>query len=115
MIRPKENPSQRRPSPRQPSAPNKQNPEDLDRPGPGRRTSEYDRQSSRGLNTDQQRKVVNERDPNAQSQDSNPRNDNTTDSTESSSRSEVPSDNSNERIEAPDDQNEVNPRSPKVN
>ena len=79
--------------------------EEFERSIPGRRTPEIELQQDRAVNEDEQLKVVNQREDNAQSRK------------ETSENEEGRADGSkeNERIEAGDDNNEVHPRSPKVN
>lgn len=79
--------------------------EEFQRSTPGRRTPETGKKHDRVVNEDEQLKVVNQREDNAQSQK------------ETSENAESRADGSkeNERLEAADDNNEVNPRSPKVN
>jgi hypothetical protein len=81
--------------------------EDFDGTVPGRRSPEYEKQHARVLNEDEQNKVVNRREDNAQT------------STEASSHDvdsfDRPNENQNDRLEAGDDNNEVNPRPRKVN
>jgi hypothetical protein len=79
--------------------------EEFERSIPGRRTPEIEKQRDRVVNEDEQLKVVNQREDNAQSRK------------ETSENSEGRADGSkeNERLEAADDNSEVNPRSPKVN
>jgi hypothetical protein len=113
MSRPK-NPTEKvarkrnRPSPR---TRQREDHDDYTRTIPGRRTPENERRSERVVNEDEQLKVVNEREDNAQSRDN---------ATASGQRSETETNRTdqpheNERVEAGDDNNEVHPREPKVN
>ena len=79
--------------------------EEFERTIPGRRTPEIEKKHDRVVNEDEQLKVVNQSEDNAQSRNA------------TSENEEGPADGSkeNERLEAPDDNNEVNPRAPKVN
>ena len=79
--------------------------EEFERTIPGRRTPEIEKKHDRVVNEDEQLKVVNQSEDNAQSRKA------------TSENEEAPADGSkeNERLEAADDNNEVNPRSPKVN
>ncbi|HEX6222794.1 MAG TPA: hypothetical protein VFZ52_00190 [Chryseolinea sp.] len=79
--------------------------EEFQRTIPGRRNPQAEKQHDRVVNEDEQLKVVNQREDNAQSRKVN------------SEKEEGRADgsNENERLEAADDNNEVNPRSPKVN
>ena len=79
--------------------------EEFERTIPGRKTPEIEKKHDRVVNEDEQLKVVNQSEDNAQSRKV------------TSDNKEGPADGSkeNERLEAADDHNEVNPRSPKVN
>ena len=79
--------------------------EEIERTIPGRRGPEIEKKHDRVVNEDEQLKVVNQSEDNAQSRNA------------TSENEESPADGSkeNERLEAADDNNEVNPRSPKVN
>lgn len=74
---------------------------------PGKRNPEYVKQHDRAVNEDEQEKVVNVREDNAQS-DPEPQTNEVDDSTGTS-------ENQNDRLEAGDDNSEVNPRPRKVN
>jgi hypothetical protein len=114
MKRPKENPNEQTRRSRHQTSNRKnkpgQNSEDFDRTIPGRRTPEYERFSNRTVNEDEQKKAVNNPEDNAQSRGEISENENTSDT-----QAPYDEENSNERLEAGDDQSEVNPRSPKVN
>ena len=85
------------------SRPRKEN-EELKRSTPVRRNPESEKRD-RVVNEDEQLKVVNQREDNAQSR-----------KPVSENEGALPDgSNENERLEAADDNNEVNPRSPKVN
>jgi hypothetical protein len=115
MSRPKETTKKEttKKSPRSPSreqrGPNKN---EHDRSTPGRRNPEYEKLHSRAVNEDEQLKIVNNREDNAQSSSNNNRK-TETDATNSSIPEGVQDE--NDRVEAGDDQSEVNNRSPKVN
>ena len=79
--------------------------EEFERTIPGRRTPLAEKKHDRVVNEDEQLKVVNHREDNAQT----PK----VDSDKEEGRAD--GSNENERLEAADDNNEVNPRSPKVN
>ena len=81
--------------------------DEFERSIPGKRTPEYVKQHDRTVNEDEQQKVVNVREDNAQSTPEPQRNE----TNESSGTAE----NQNDRLEAGDDNNEVNPRPRKVN
>ena len=81
--------------------------EEFERTIPGRRTPEYEKQQSRVLNEDEQNKIVNRREDNAQTHGEPASND--VDSYD------LPNENQNDRLEAGDDNSEVNPRPRKVN
>lgn len=111
MNRPKENTKKSAPrskTPRERRGPNRN--ED-DRTIPGRRNPEYEKIHSRAVNEDEQLKVVNTREDNAQSPPDNSKEEN------KPTNSSVPEgiQDENERVEAGDDQSDVNDRSPKVN
>jgi hypothetical protein len=90
---------------KQPSVPNrKRRTEDHERTIPGRRTPEPERKRDRIVNEDEQLKAVNNREDNAQSQPAGLEHE-----------PEVQSSPENIRLEAPDDNSEVNPRLRKVN
>ena len=76
-----------------------------DRTLPGRRSPGNEKQRERVVNEDEQLKVVNNREDNAQSVNTSPPEENRSSSQE----------NENERLEAGYDNSEVNPRPPKVN
>jgi hypothetical protein len=78
---------------------------EFERSIPGRKTPESEKQHDRVVNEDEQLKVVNQREDNAQSRDT----------TSENATSRADGSNENERLEAADDNNEVHPRSPKVN
>jgi hypothetical protein len=78
--------------------------EEYERTIPGRTTPEPERKRGRIVNEDEQLKAVNIREDNAQSQPADPKNE-----------PEVQSSPENVRLEAPDDNSEVNPRLRKVN
>ncbi len=103
MSRPKN------PSAKQSPKASRENREEHERtiPGTGNRTPEYVKQNARVVNEDEQNKVVNRREDNAQAQeDSFAYADNSPDR---------PSENQNDRMGAGDDNSEVNPRPRKVN
>ena len=79
--------------------------EEFERTIPGRRPPEIEKKHDRVVNEDEQLKVVNQSEDNAQSRNVTRENE------------ESPADGSkeNERLEAPDDNNEVHPRAPKAN
>lgn len=90
---------------KQPSGPSrKRGMEGYERTIPGRRTPEPERKRDRIVNEDEQLKAVNIREDNAQSQP-----------TDLENEPDVQSSPENERLEAPDDNSEVNPRLRKVN
>ena len=103
MSRPK-NPSEKK-GPRT-SRSERANREEYERTIPGRRTPEYEKQHARVLNEDEQNKVVNQREDNAQAHEEtyNP----------DENAYDRPSENQNDRLEAGDDNSEVNPRPRKV-
>lgn len=76
-----------------------------DRTLPGRRSPGNEKERERVVNEDEQLKVVNNREDNAQSADISRAADNRP----------VSHENESERLEAGDDNSEVNPRPPKVN
>lgn len=80
--------------------------EEYERTIPGRRTPEPEKKTERIVNEDEQLKAVNNREDNAQSRHDTPRNE---DELKSSNED------GNERLEASDDNAEVNPRLRKVN
>ena len=79
--------------------------EEFERTIPGRSAPDIEKKHDRVVNEEEQLKVVNQSEDNAQSRNVTQENE------------EGPADGSkeNERLEAADDNNEVNPRSPKVN
>jgi hypothetical protein len=79
--------------------------EEFERTIPGRRAPEIEKKHDRVVNEDEQLKVVNQSEDNAQSPKV----------TSENEESPVDGSKENERLEAADDNNEVNPRSPKVN
>lgn len=83
--------------------------EESDRTIPGKRTPSVEKQHDRVVNEDEQLKTVNNSEDNAQTP---PRVENPTSDRDTSDR---PKENENERLEAANDNNEVNPRPPKVN
>jgi hypothetical protein len=106
MNRPK-NPTEKRERKRnKPSSTTREHHEEFQRTSPGRRTPGVEKGRERIVNEDEQLKDVNYREDNAQSpaqnlSDQNP--------------PAAPQENENERTEAPNDNNEVHPRPPKVN
>ena len=78
--------------------------EEFERTIPGSSAPETEKQHDRAVNEDEQLKVVNQREDNAQSRKAPSENEENADGSKE-----------NERLEAADDNNEVNPRSPKVN
>jgi hypothetical protein len=80
-------------------------PEESERTIPGRKAPEIEKKHDRVINEDEQLKVVNQSEDNAQSRNV------------TSENEKGPADGSkeNENLEAPDDNNEVNPRAPKAN
>jgi hypothetical protein len=113
MSRPK-NPTEKIARKRNRPSPRTRQREDHDefvRTIPGRRVPENEGVREQIVNEDDQTKVVNENEDNAQSRESAPpRNDV---SENDSTRTDLPDE--NDRIEAADDNSEVHPRSPKVN
>lgn len=108
MSRPKNPTGNKEPNRNKPSVHGRrQENEDFEGTVPSRRSPEYEKQEARVLNEDEQNKVVNRREDNAQT------------STEASSHDadsfDRPNENQNDRLEAGDDNNEVNPRPRKVN
>jgi cell division protein FtsN len=96
-----------RPSPR---TRHRKEDKDFERTIPARRTPESEKQHDRVVNEDEQLKVVNQREDNAQastqaSNETNPANE----------KSRADGSNENEHPEAADDNNEVHPRPPKAN
>jgi hypothetical protein len=79
--------------------------EEFERTIPGRRGPEIEKKHERVVNEDEQLKVVNQSEDNAQSRKT----------TAEDEESRADGSKENERLEAADDNNEVNPRSPKVN
>ena len=113
MSRPK-NPTEKVARKRKRPAPRTRQREDHDdyiRSVPGRKIPENERQRERVVNEDEQLKVVNEGEDNAQSRENAPAPNQAPES--ESIRTDGPHE--NERIEAADDNNEVHPREPKVN
>ena len=109
MSRPK-NPSEKR-SPRTRSE--RANREEYERTIPGsRKTPEYEKQHARVLNEDEQNKVVNRREDNAQAHEEMYNHDDS--SYHHDNSDDRPSENQNDRLEAGDDNSEVNPRPRKV-
>ena len=79
--------------------------EEFERTIPGRRGPEIEKKHDRVVNEEEQLKVVNQSEDNAQSPNV----------TSENEESRADGSKENERLEAADDNNEVNPRSPKVN
>ena len=79
--------------------------EEFERSIPASRTNETGKKHDRVVNEDEQLKVVNQSEDNAQSRKVSSENE--------ERRADLSKE--NERLEAADDNNEVNPRSPKVN
>jgi hypothetical protein len=88
-----------------PKARHREENEEFERTIPGRRPPEIEKKHDRVVNEEEQLKVVNQSEDNAQSRKVTLENE------------ESPANGSkeNERLEAADDNNEVHPRSPKVN
>lgn len=83
--------------------------EESDRTIPGKRTPTVEKQRERMVNEDEQLKTVNNSEDNAQTPAKAETSENDKDT------SDRPRENENERLEAGNDNNEVNPRPPKVN
>lgn len=108
MSRPKNPTGKKERSKNQPSSHGRRREnEEFERTIPGRRTPEYEKQQSRVLNEDEQNKVVNRREDNAQTYGESASND--------VDFYDRPNENQNDRLEAGDDNSEVNPRPRKVN
>lgn len=82
-------------------------PDDFERTIPGKRTPHFDKQYDRVVNTDEQQKIVNEKDDNVQTSQDPPVN--------NVEKKNWLSENENERLEAGNDNNEVNARPKDVN
>jgi hypothetical protein len=111
MNRPKE--SIKKSAPRSKPSREQQGPNrnEHDRSIPDRKNPEYEKIHSRAVNEDEQLKVVNQREDNAQSSPENSKAEN--DRTNSSIAEGIQDE--NERMEAGDDQSDSDSRSPKVN
>ena len=111
MSRPK-NPTEKiarkrnRPSPR---TRQREDREEYTRSIPGGRAPENERKRERVVNEDEQQKVVNVTEDNAQTRENSPAQGQAAETDHASRPHE------NERLEAADDNNEVHPREPKVN
>lgn len=90
----------------QPSTKSRREEANHERTLPGRRSPDNEKQRERIVNEDEQLKVVNNREDNAQSSSPAP---------DAETHSAATPENGNERIEAGYDNSEVHPRPPKVN
>ncbi len=88
----------------QPSSNGRKREAEQDRTLPGRRSPGNEKERERVVNEDEQLKVVNNREDNAQATNTRPK----------ETPPPVSQENENERLEAGDDNSEVNPRQPKV-
>jgi hypothetical protein len=111
MKKPKEDIKRSAPRAKSPREPHQgPNRSEHDRTIPGKRNPEYEKTHARTVNEDEQLKVVNNREDNAQSsREPEP----VTNETNSSVAEGIQDE--NDRVEAGDDQSETNNRSPKVN
>ena len=106
MNRPK-NPTEKKRKRNKPSPTKRENHEEFQRTIPGRRTPAVEKGRERIVNEDEQLKAVNYREDNAQSPAQN--------LADQENLPASPEQNESERTEAPNDNNEVHPRPPKVN